>query len=434
MSAPTEERLHAEVLVVGGGPAGMAAATAAARHGRQVLLLDDNRSTGGQIWREGIAQTTQHRDAVETKTVAALRSSGARVLTGWRIFDAPHRHTLRALEESEAQARTADISFDQLILATGARERFLPFPGWTLPGVFGAGGLQALVRGGYSIAGKRVIVAGSGPLLLPVAAHLRQMGARVATVAEQASKRQLAGFTLGLARQPGKLLQGMHYRAAAGGSRYRTGCWPVAAIGHDTLEGLRLSDGRRTWNQACDLLACGFHLVPNTELVVLLGCALWEGFVACDALQRTSVPGVFAAGEITAIAGLESALLSGEIAGLAAAGAHAEATALLPRRRRMQTFATRLAAAFALRPELRTLAQPETIVCRCEDVSYASLQRHTSWTMAKLQTRCGMGPCQGRICGPATETLFGWRAGSVRPPLFPVPLSALNVGRAAGIP
>ena len=139
---------------------------------------------------------------------------------------------MRAIQDTGADIHTIDISYENLVLATGARERFLPFPGWTLPGVFGAGGLQALARGGFPVAGKRIVVAGTGPLLLPVAAHLRQMGGRVTTVAEQASRRQLARFSASLSREPGKLLEGLQYRAASGGSRYRLGCWPVAALGH----------------------------------------------------------------------------------------------------------------------------------------------------------------------------------------------------------
>ena len=114
------------------------------------------------------------------------------------------------------------------------------------------------------------------------------------------------------------------------------------------------------------------------------------------------------------------------MAGLAAAGKLDEAKALLPRRKKFERFAARLNAAFALRPELLSLAQPDTIVCRCEDVPYGALTTYQSWNDAKLQTRCGMGPCQGRVCGPATEALFGWHTSSVRPPLIPVPLSAMS--------
>jgi NADPH-dependent 2,4-dienoyl-CoA reductase/sulfur reductase-like enzyme len=189
------------------------------------------------------------------------------------------------------------------------------------------------------------------------------------------------------------------------------------------LKSVQFTDGTKTWNEPCDLLACGFHLVPNTELASLLGCNLHNDFVAVDEQQRTSVANVYCAGEPTGIAGLDAALLQGEIAGLACAGrSTASARA---RNAAEKKFAARLETAFRLRPELRTLASPDTIVCRCEDVTHKNLVDRSGWTDAKLQTRCGMGPCQGRICGPATQTLFGWTPKSIRPPLSPVPVSAL---------
>jgi NADPH-dependent 2,4-dienoyl-CoA reductase/sulfur reductase-like enzyme len=426
--------MDTQVLVVGAGPAGIAAAATAATHGRQVLLLDDNVAPGGQIWREATTAQQEEPDDVRRKTLLSLRVSGARIFSGWRVFDAPRKGSLRAIHDSGTEVHTVDVSYEQLVLATGARERFLPFPGWTLPDVFGAGGLEALARGGFSVSGKRIVVAGTGPLLLPVAAHLRQMGGRVTTVAEQASRRQLARFSTFLSRQPGKLIEGLQYRAASGGSRYRPGCWPLAAFGTDKVEGVRLTDGQHSWEEPCELLACGFHLVPNTELASLLGCGLQDGFIEVDDVQQTSISNVFAAGEPTAIAGVESALLTGTMAGLAAAGKLEEAKALLPRRQKFERFAQRLRAAFALRPELLRLAEPDTIVCRCEDVTFEALKGYEDWNDSKRQTRCGMGPCQGRVCGPATEALFGWRASSVRPPLYPVPLSAMGAGSKRSSP
>jgi len=421
---------HADVIVVGAGPAGIAAATAAARHGRSVLLLDDNPAAGGQIWRGGIEAPAQRanrgENARRNKALRNLASSGAVLLAGYRVFDAPAPHTLSALRETSTDAEAVALQYDHLILATGARERFLPFPGWTLPGVFGAGGLQALVKGGFPVQGKRVAVAGSGPLLLAVAAHLREYGAHVVCVVEQATTSQLVLFAASLWSRPAKVLQGIGYRAALGKAPYRTGCWPVAAFGDEAsglLKSVRFTDGAETWDEPCDMLACGFHLVPNTELASLLGCKLRGDFVAVDEQQQTSVANVYCAGEPTGIAGLDAALVQGEIAGLACAGQ--KTGPLRARNAAEQRFAARLEIAFRLRPELRLLPSPETIVCRCEDVTYGDLASRAGWTDAKLQTRCGMGPCQGRICGPATQTLFGWTPKSIRPPLFPVPVNAL---------
>jgi D-hydroxyproline dehydrogenase subunit alpha len=412
-----------DVLVVGAGPAGITAGTAAAESGLRTVVLDDNPTAGGQIWR-GDLHNKKHEDQRKQQAMKRLAGSGAEVLGGYRAFDIETGRALKAIREEGDEFSLISFCYEQLVLATGARERFLPFPGWTLPGVFGAGGLQALVKSGFRIDGKRVIVAGTGPLLLAVASYLRKNGAYVVCVAEQASTSRLARFTASLWTRPAKIWQGISYRASFAIAPYHTGCWPVAALASGTgLRAVRLTDGRRTWEEPCDLLACGFHLVPNTELPALLGCALRGEFVQVDAQQRTSLPGVFCVGEPTGIAGLEAALLQGEIAGLACAGRPTER--LQSRAEAERRFGRSLAEAFALRKELRSLATPETLVCRCEDVPIRKLEGLTGWTHAKLQTRCGMGPCQGRICGPAVEALLGWKPVTVRPPLFPVPLEAL---------
>jgi NADPH-dependent 2,4-dienoyl-CoA reductase/sulfur reductase-like enzyme len=413
--------ISADVVVVGAGPAGMAAAATAAEHGLRVLVLDDNPAPGGQIWRAG---GQGREDRAKLRALERFTQSGAELFAGCQVFDAPRPSLLHAVRQAGEDAESVAIQYGQLILATGARERFLPFPGWTLPGVFGAGGVQALVKSGFSVQGQRIVVAGSGPLLLAVAAYLRSAGAEIVSVAEQASPAKLARFGASLISDPGKIWQGARYRTALAGTPYRAGCWPVEAIaGSGGLRAVRLSDGKRSWEEACDLLACGFHLVPNTELASLLGCVFSGEFVTVDAEQRTSVPGVFCIGEPTGIGGLDAALTQGEIAGLACAGKPSQA--LRKRAARQRHFTARLEEAFALRPELKSAVTPETIVCRCEDVPLNALAEMRSFAEAKIQTRCGMGPCQGRICGPAAGFLFGWKQPSVRPPIFPVPLSAL---------
>jgi D-hydroxyproline dehydrogenase subunit alpha len=421
---------HAEVLVVGAGPAGMAAATAAANHGRKVIVLDDNPAAGGQIWREGIAAKKHHEQgSVRAKRRAAFSSAGAQMLAGRRVAHVPQQGRLSTVMDTPLGVMQESFAWDRLILATGARERFLPFPGWTLPGVFGAGGLQALVKGGYPVQGKRVVIAGTGPLLLAVAAYLQSAGARVTCIAEQASFAQLLPFAAGLSLHLGKLFQGIRYRASLSSVPYRTGWWPVSVEKSGSSLVVWLTNGTRVLSEPCDALACGFHLVPNTELAELLGCRLNGDAVAVNEQQQTSVPNIFCAGEPAGIAGLDAALVQGEIAGLAAAEQRSKAAAFDKRRAREQVFSKRMNKAFQLRAELRGLCAADTIVCRCEDVPFARLQGRTSWTEAKLQTRCGMGPCQGRICGPAVQTLFGWRSTSVRLPIFPMPVSTFaNTG------
>jgi NADPH-dependent 2,4-dienoyl-CoA reductase/sulfur reductase-like enzyme len=173
------------------------------------------------------------------------------------------------------------------------------------------------------------------------------------------------------------------------------------------------------------MLACGFHLVPNTELAQLLCCAIVGGFVAVDDYQQTSVADIYCAGEPTGIGGVEAAVVEGKIAGSAAADQWDHARELFGIRKRNMAFANALDRAFELRDELKELATDSTIVCRCEDVQYGKLTEYNDFRMAKLQTRCGMGACQGRICGAAVEFLFGWNDRSVRPPIVPVRMENL---------
>jgi D-hydroxyproline dehydrogenase subunit alpha len=412
-----------DVVVVGAGPGGMAAATVAAEAGCRVCLLDDNAAAGGQIWR-GFRPETARKYPHGSRFIewaARLQRTGCEVGQGWRAIDQPTVGLLRLERDGERR----DVGFGKLILATGARERFLPFPGWTLPGVMGAGGLQALVKGGLDPKGKRVVLAGSGPLLLAVAAGLATAGARVLGIYEQAPLGRLAGFGFSLLGKPGKLMEGVRYRLKTIRTKYRAGAWVVRAAGRGRVERVTLTEGRTEWGVDCDWLGCGFGLTPNLELPRLLGCRICEGFVEVDRVQQSSVEGVACVGELTGIGGVEKALVEGQIGGWAAAGREAEALALEPQRMRLQLFAKHLERAFALRPELRTLATAETVVCRCEDVVRSALEGCTSWREAKLHTRCGMGACQGRVCGAATEFLFGWQTLGARPPVFPAAVSTL---------
>jgi len=193
---------HFDILVVGAGPAGIAAAVSASASGKRVGLVDDNPAPGGQIWRSGTPAGAEAR-----KWLARLDTSSVFRLQGWRVIDHPKHGTLRV--ESDQDCR--DLCYEKLILATGARERFLPFPGWTIPNVMGAGGLDAMVRGGLPIAGKRVVVGGTGPLLLAVAAHLTRRGAKIVAVCEQAPLRRFVPFAAYLLREPAKLLQGIAF-------------------------------------------------------------------------------------------------------------------------------------------------------------------------------------------------------------------------------
>jgi D-hydroxyproline dehydrogenase subunit alpha len=414
----SERALKCDIIVVGAGPGGLAAACAAAETGKRVALVDDTPWLGGQIWRGQQAKPSvpQAREWIQR-----FSKCGATLLPRTSVIGSPRRGVLLA----EQPKGSCEIHWQHLILATGARELFLPFPGWTLPGVIGPGGLQALVKNGWPISGQRVVVAGSGPLLLAVAQGLQKHGAKIVSINEQAPWSRVAGFGFKLLAHPGKLLQGAQLKLRLLGVPHRCRVWPVRADGDEQVRRVTLTDGSRSWTEDFDVLACGFGLVPNVELPLLLGCALQSDFVRVDKWQTSSVPDVYCVGELTGIGGADCAIVEGRIAGHAAAGQRNKAEALFAERNSWHTFRAGLAKAFTLRPEVKSLATDDTLLCRCEDVSLGRVRKFSGWRDAKLQSRCGMGACQGRICGAAAKTILGWGMESVRPPVLPARVQSL---------
>lgn len=404
-----------DIVIVGAGPAGLSAAIAAAESGQSVVILDNNPQAGGQIWRAGpifpvpeIAQE-KYRQIQAAPNIDLLYSA--------KIVAAPFAGQLLI----ELADTSINLTYQCLILCIGARELFLPFPGWTLPGVTGAGGLQALIKAGTPVKAERVVIAGSGPLLLASADTAQKAGAEVLYVAEQASKEAVRRFAFQLWRWPAKILQAlsMPYRL------YQPDNYVIEAIGKDRLERVRLQTPKGIVEIACDRLACGFGLVPNTQLAQLLGCQLKQNAIVVDEYQRSSVSQIFAAGECTGFGGSELSMVEGSIAGYTATGQNQKARQLFAQRQRYQTFAHLLGESFKLRPELKKLARPDTIFCRCEDVSYAKVLERESWIDAKLHTRCGMGACQGSTCATAAACLFDWQLPNARPPLLPTRVKSL---------
>ena len=406
--------LDTDIVVIGAGPAGIAAACAAT--GQRVIVVDDNPSAGGQIWRGKHAKGLAHR------WLQHLERAGPRLLSSSRVIGLGRSANSVLVEQPDG---AVTVEYRRLIIATGARELFLPFPGWTLPNVVGVGALQALAKSGVPMEGKRIVIGGSGPLLLAVAAHLRGLGAHICLIAEQTPFRALAAFGAQLARFPAKLRAAARLELQLMGVPFRTSTWVEAAHGSRSVASATCVSGGKRWLEPCDFLAVAYGVTPNLEVPMLLGCAIRDGCVVVDSEQQTTTPGIYCAGEPTGIGGVELAVVEGEIAGAAAAGRLDVTDGLSARRERWRSFARALDRAFRLRPELRTLPKPDTLVCRCEDVSVHSLAAHNGWRSAKLHTRCGMGPCQGRICGPALEFLRGWGAESVRPPIFPARVASL---------
>jgi NADPH-dependent 2,4-dienoyl-CoA reductase/sulfur reductase-like enzyme len=423
MTASRATLTTTDVAVIGAGPAGIAAATRLAESGRRVVLVDESPAVGGQIWRH---RPGMRPHGVAARWISRLERSAAIIECGTSVVDLHvAKKSGRFVVAAEQRGAPLIIHAESLVLATGARERFLPFPGWTLPGVVGVGGAQALLKSGLSVTGKRVVIAGSGPLLLPVADALSRAGARVLIVAEQAATSAVVGFAVGLWRRPGTLVQAMRHRAAFARTPYRTGLWASSARGDGRLQEVTLTDGAREHTIACDMLCVGYGLLPNTQLPRLLGCHVDGGATVVDEHQQTSILGAFAVGESTGVGGVDLALVEGELAAVAIVGDAGRLDALIRRRAALAATAAAMERAFAPRAELRDVATPGTVVCRCEDATVGAMDARWSARQAKLYTRAGMGPCQGRICGPALEFIFGWPADTVRMPAEPALLSTL---------
>lgn len=469
------------LVVIGGGPAGMAATMEAARAGLSCMLIDEARSVGGQVYRpfpaafrvaDASSLGQEHADGerlrAELRDVAdrvEIRSNTA-VPGVWN----DGRDILLAANDGSAASR---IHTEHLVIATGAYERPVPFPGWTLPGVMAAGGAHGFLRTMRVRPGRRALVAGTGPLIYRLAHRLRAAGVDLAAVLDAASSRSLPAETFdnGLAESAIRHSQESLRRAGV----------PIlfnhtifeARAGHDgTVEQALYGpvdpdDWRpnkmRVRTVDVDLVCVGFGFVPDTVLTTLAGCQheyidAAGGWVPVrDVNMQTTVPGVFAAGDGAWIAGALAAEAEGRIAGISAAeqaGALSALEAETRRRAPRERLATLLAGSSSsgrigrplFRRGLLELAAPTTIFCRCEEVALeeinAALDEGARDLQAvKLRTRLGMGPCQGRNCAPSTAAYMCQRmrmtaeaVGRInpRPPARPVTLGALAQMANAG--
>jgi NADPH-dependent 2,4-dienoyl-CoA reductase/sulfur reductase-like enzyme len=453
---------HSDLLIVGAGPAGMAAAVTARNHGLSVRVVDDQPTPGGQIWRgvESVAATPRlallgdaYRGGVDR--AAAFRACGALYEPRTQLWQL--EPGFRAFLTREGQARIATAT--AVILASGAQERPVPFPGWTLPGVLTVGAAQILLKAADSVPANPVWVAGCGPLPLLYMTQLLAAGGRIAgyldTTPREGMLAALRHLPRGL-RRYGDLAKGLSWLRALkrAGFPIIRHVSELRAEGDGRLERLRYrTEEGREGEAAAEVLLVHEGLVPNIHTPLAFGCAVtWHAAQHCtipvlDAWGETSQPNIFIAGDSASIGGAEAAEPRGRLAALRIAfrlGKLNETAAETTARRERGA----LSRARALRPFLDALYAPrrevfapaeQTLVCRCEEVTAGDLRARAAEgrpgpNQLKAFTRAGMGPCQGRQCGytvahivaaaqsrPVEEVGFF----RIRPPLKPVTLGEL---------
>ncbi|WP_326559789.1 FAD/NAD(P)-dependent oxidoreductase [Micromonospora sp. NBC_01796] len=445
-----------QIVVVGAGPAGLAAALAAADGGAEVTVVDLGALPGGQYLRQpAVAGLPPVRHGAAADRLLDHTRDHPRItfLTGHQVWQAaadaiPHLDnrggpgfTLRLL----GPVGPVTLHPSVLVLATGGHDRVVPFPGWDLPGVVTAGAAQSLAKGQGVLVGQRVLVAGTGPFLLTVADGLAAAGAEVAGVVE-ASRTSRWGRHLGaIAGTPGKVGEAVRYLGSL--RRRRIPIWSGEAVtmvepyGDRLRATLRRVDagwrpGAVTRAVAVDAVCVGHGFTPSVELAVALGCATHHDpadgslVVSVDHSQASTVPGVFVAGEATGVGGADLARYEGTLAGLAVlhrigrldTTAFGRAAGPLRRRiTRQRRFATALHKVYPVPDGWTHWLRADTVLCRCEEVTVGRTRSDiTAYGIddlraLKLVTRIGMGRCQGRMCGRAAACLLGKVSGRPQP-------------------
>ena len=426
---------HPEVLVIGGGPGGLAAAIAARRAGASVTLVDERSKPGGQYFKQLGVDGVAGPDAQHAEGLALIeeaRRVGVDMRNGVLVWGAFQTEGFAAV----ANGRSHRFVPTATIVAAGAYERPWPVPGWTLPGVMTTGAAQTLWRTARRLPGRRVLVAGNGPLNLQLAAELIEGGAEVVAVVEAAARPsldQIGALSTMLTVAPGLLRDGLRYhsRRRAGGARmiYAHVVASVARGGNGL--NVDLAPGGQF---KVDVLCLGYGFEPSNELLRLIGCthdydpALRHLVTRRDADGRTSVPSIYALGDCTGLGGARVALAEGTIAGLAAAADLGHAldsglTTLRDRARadrmRHRRFQQALWSLYAAPPHSASLLTPETVICRCEEVTFGEIEATLadeikSAGAVKRRTRLGMGRCQGRYCTSVLENLLAEKCGQLR--------------------
>lgn len=463
----------AAVVVIGAGPAGLAAAVEAARGSDRVLLVDAGPRPGGQFWRHGAKDDLPRAPAPRWHhgwdTYLALRSDLEQAEAAGRLRRLACTH-VAALDVREdgllALHLTPSPSGEQLttllaetvVLCPGAYDRQLPVSGWTLPGVMAAGGVQAFVKVQEQAPGHRVLLAGTGPFLLAAAASVLQAGGEVAAICESGDLTGWLPRGASAALVPGKGLEGAQYAALL--ARHRVPYLRRRVVsrihGTDRIDAVEISradnrgapvPGTAELLEDIDVVGLGWGFVPQAELLLQAGAASRldvDGSLVgvVDEQQASSVPGLFLAGEITGVTGANGAVGEGRIAGRAAAGRVSGRAADSSRkdasaRSRHRLFASAMHRAHPAPAGWADSLDEETVVCRCEEVTLAEITAAREELGAqdprslKGVTRAGMGMCQGRICA-AAMTCFGAdpleaaRVTAKRPFALPLTLGALE--------
>ncbi len=439
-----------DVVIVGGGPAGLAAAAEAGAGGLTVAVVDETVAPGGRYFGPLTGRNAQRRAAHEgVALLAKAREAGASFFAETAVWNATRDETGFRLSLTGGGAPAA-IEAPALIVATGAYDRPHTFPGWTLPGVMTAGGLQQLVKRTGVVPGQRVLIAGTGPFLLPVAATLLEHGARPVAVVEAASRATWLRFGLRSARLRSHLGEGLRYGTMLARARLglRFGWQVAAAYGEDRVRDveLRRSDGGSGVRRlAVDTVALAYGFLSQVEIPALLGCEMRfdevqrQWLPAADA-GLTNVPGLFLAGDGRAVRGYQAAVVAGRSAGARAVrhvrsgGAAGTPSVEGPG----DAFGRLVTSSFPAPDGLRWAAR-DTVICRCEEVTLGEVEDAAragadSVTALKAWCRVGHGPCQGRTCGTLVAAALARARGiplrdagalSVRPPIRPVTVGAI---------
>ncbi len=450
------------IVIVGAGPAGMRAAERVVAAGERPVVIDEAARFGGQIYRQPPAVMRRERSdlygfeagragAVLDRFEALLPSIDYRPSTlVWQIErDAK---TLQLLRGGRVEA----LGFDALILATGATDRVLPFPGWTLPGVVTLGAAQVALKFQGTLIGPRVVFAGTGPLLYLVAWQYASHGGAVQAVLDTAPLAAKLRAAPRLLARPAVAAKGAYFvaRLRLMGVALHSGVTLLGADGGERVAAMRWRAGGNEQVTACDAIGVGHGLRSETQLADLAGCAfeysaLDQAWLPTrDAAGRSSVRGVYLAGDGAAILGADAAELAGARAATAVLGdlqgtteglhvADAAERAARPH----ITFRRGLETAFGLPSRWAADAPDALIVCRCEEITAGELRacvRETGtreMNRLKALTRIGMGRCQGRMCAPAASRLLADAAGCAlkdvgrlrgQAPVKPFPINVLH--------